>query len=88
MTYKYRTQGVCASEISFDYEDGRITDIKFFGGCNGNLKAISKILDGWDYKDIVAKCEGNTCGFKKTSCADQLAKAVSRAAAEQGAEQQ
>lgn len=80
MRYTYRTEGVCSSEISFDLENGKVFDIKFSGGCNGNLKAISKILDGWDYKAIIEKCAGNTCGYKKTSCADQLAKAIALAA--------
>ena len=88
MRHSYRTRGTCSTQIEFDLDGNVVSNVVFTNGCNGNLKAISKILDGWDYKDIVAKCEGNTCGFKKTSCADQLAKAVSRAAAEQGAEQQ
>lgn len=79
MRYTYRTQGVCSSEISFDIEGNVITNIAFKGGCNGNLKALSKVLDGWTVEQIVEKLEGNTCGFKGTSCADQLTKAVKEA---------
>lgn len=87
MRYNYRTSGVCASQIGFDLnEDGTVSNINFSGGCNGNLKAISKILEGWSYKDIIARTEGNTCGFKPTSCADQLAKALKAAAAKEGLE--
>lgn len=77
MTITYKTQGVCAQTITFDKaDDGTITNISFVGGCNGNLKAISKLCDGMKAEEIAAKLAGNTCGFKSTSCADQLAKAV------------
>lgn len=82
MHYTYKTQGTCSTQIDFEYNDGIVTDIKFKGGCNGNLRAISKILDGWKGEDIVSKLKGNTCGFRKTSCADQLTKAIEKAAAE------
>lgn len=67
---------VCAQEISFHLEGDVITDIKFLGGCNGNLKAISKLVDGWTVSQIEEKLSGNTCGMRPTSCADQLSKAV------------
>lgn len=77
MTITYKTQGVCAQTITFDKaDDGTITNISFVGGCNGNLKAVSKLCDGMKAEEIAAKLAGNTCGFKSTSCADQLAKAV------------
>lgn len=77
MTITYKTQGVCAQTITFDKaEDGTITNISFVGGCNGNLKAVSKLCDGMKAEEIAAKLAGNICGFKSTSCADQLAKAV------------
>ena len=80
MQITYKTQGVCSRSITFDKdESGKITNIRFDGGCNGNLKAISKLCDGMTADEIVAKLKGNTCGFKKTSCADQLAIAVSQA---------
>lgn len=77
MTITYKTQGVCTQTITFDKaDDGTITNISFVGGCNGNLKAISKLCDGMKAEEIAAKLAGNICGFKSTSCADQLAKAV------------
>lgn len=85
MNYKFETKGTCSKIISFDINDNIITNIKFLGGCDGNLKAISKILDGQTVEIIEEKLLGNTCGFKSTSCADQLAKAVRKAYNEQNA---
>lgn len=82
MRYNYRTRGVCASQISFNLDGNVVTDVTFMGGCNGNLKAISKLVDGMSVEDIETKLKGNTCGWKTTSCADQLAIAI-RAAYEE-----
>lgn len=79
MEYKYKTKGTCSVEISFDINDNIITNIKFLGGCNGNLKAISKLLDGQTVEYIEEKLKGNLCGNRGTSCADQLAIAVRKA---------
>lgn len=79
MEYKYRTSGVCSSEITFEINNGIVTNTQFKGGCNGNLKAISKLTDGWSWDQIYDKLSGNTCGFNRTSCADQFAKAVKEA---------
>ena len=79
MEYTYRTNGVCSREIKFDINDGVITNVSFVGGCNGNLKAISKLVDGYTAEEIEKKLLGNTCGMRNTSCADQLAKAVRKA---------
>lgn len=79
MRYTYIPSGVCAMKIDFDIDDNVITDIHFTGGCNGNLKAISKLCDGFTVEMIEEKLKGNTCGMKGTSCADQLAKAVRKA---------
>lgn len=76
MRYEYKTENTCAQSISFDIEGNVITNIEFYGGCNGNLKAISKLLDGSTVEQIESKLLGNTCGRRPTSCADQLAKAV------------
>ena len=76
MEYTYKTKMVCSKEIKFDIEGDVITNVRFLGGCNGNLKAISKLLDGWTVEDIEEKLKGNTCGRRPTSCADQLAIAV------------
>ena len=79
MDYVYHTEMVCAQEIHFHLEDDVVTQIEFIGGCNGNLKAISKLVDGWTVSQIEEKLLGNTCGRRPTSCADQLAKAVRQA---------
>lgn len=79
MKYTYKTKGTCSSQISFDIEDNKITNVSFSGGCNGNLKAIAKLVEGMAVEEIEEKLLGNTCGFKNTSCADQLAKAVRQA---------
>ena len=79
MRYTYKTQGVCSVEISFDINDNVITNIEFVGGCNGNLKAISKLVEGMNASEMIKILKGNTCGFRSTSCADQLAIAVSNA---------
>ena len=76
MRYTYRTSNVCSRSISFDLDNDIVSNISFEGGCNGNLKAISKLLEGAKVDYIEAKLLGNTCGYKDTSCADQLAKAV------------
>ncbi len=79
MEYSYKTRGVCAMQINFDINDDVITNVEFVGGCNGNLKAISKLIDGKTVDEIEATLKGNTCGYKETSCADQLAIAVRKA---------
>ncbi len=79
MKYSYKTNSVCSREINFDINGNVITNISFVGGCNGNLKALSKVLDGYTVEEIEAKLKGNTCGFRQTSCADQLSKAVRKA---------
>ena len=79
MHYDYKTEVVCAQVISFDINDDVITNISFTGGCNGNLKAIAKLVDGWTVDKIESYLRGNICGRKPTSCADQLAVAVRRA---------
>ena len=79
MRYNYKTSGVCSQMISFDIDKDVISNIVFTGGCNGNLKAISKLVDGWTVDKIEKYLSGNTCGYKPTSCADQLAKAVRKA---------
>lgn len=83
MKYTYKTQNTCSSSISFDINDDVVTNVNFTGGCNGNLKAISKLVEGMTADEIASILAGNTCGFRNTSCADQLAKAVLKAKAEQ-----
>ncbi|MPN15885.1 hypothetical protein SDC9_163221 [bioreactor metagenome] len=76
MKFNYKTQNVCSKSVSFDYNDGIITNIKFKDGCNGNLKLISQMMDGWNWEKITKQCTGNTCGTNSTSCADQLTRAI------------
>ena len=79
MEYTYKTKQVCSMQIKFNIENNIITNVRFVGGCNGNLKAISKLVDGMTVEEIEAKLAGNTCGIRPTSCADRLAKAVREA---------
>ena len=79
MRYRYKTTGTCSQFIDFDINDNIITNIVFYGGCNGNLKAISKLVDGWTVEKIEQYLLGNLCGMRGTSCADQLAKGVRQA---------
>lgn len=76
MQYTYKTQGTCSRSITLEINDGVLEDVLFFGGCNGNLKGISSLCKGMNIDDIISKLEGTTCGFKNTSCPDQLAKAL------------
>lgn len=82
MRYNYTTKGVCSRQISFDIEDGKIKNVSFVGGCNGNLKGISALVEGSDAKDIIKRLRGTKCGMKNTSCPDQLAAAIEAALAE------
>ena len=79
MNYTYKTKDVCSTQIDFRLEGDRVHDVRFTGGCNGNLKAIGKLVEGKDAKEIAQLLRGNTCGFKNTSCADQLSRAIDQA---------
>ena len=81
MHYTYKTNGTCSSMIDFDIVDGKLHNITYTGGCNGNLKAIGSILEGADAKFAVERLSGIRCGFKDTSCGDQLARAIREAIA-------
>ena len=72
----YKTRGTCARSIEFEIEDGIIKDVSFNGGCDGNLKGISKLVIGMPVSDVIERLEGITCGWKNTSCPDQLAQAL------------
>jgi len=76
MTYTYRTKGTCSRSIRFDVEDGKVKNVWFEGGCNGNLQGISKLVDGMSVDEVIEKLSGIKCGFKSTSCPDQLACAL------------
>ena len=79
MTYNYKTNGTCSREIMFDVEDGKVKNVQFLGGCNGNLKGIGSLVEGMDIDEVIARLEGTTCGLKATSCPDQLARALKAA---------
>lgn len=76
MKYTYNTSGTCSKSITFNVENGIVTDIEFFGGCNGNLKGIAALCEELTVDEIIERLEGIKCGFKPTSCPDQLAKAL------------
>ena len=74
--YDYKTTGTCSQLISFDLDGDKVSNISFTGGCNGNLKGISKLCDGMTVDEIEGKLAGTLCGMRGTSCPDQLSKAV------------
>lgn len=76
MHYEYNPQGVCSKKIEFDIIDDKLSNVKYTGGCNGNLKAISKLVEGMEVEEVIKRCKGIKCGFKNTSCADQLVSAL------------
>ena len=79
MEFTYMTKGVCSQMITFTVENNKVSNVKFFGGCNGNLKGIAGLVEGMDIDDVISRIEGTTCGMKKTSCPDQLAQALKEA---------
>lgn len=76
MHYEYNPQGVCSKKIEFDIVDGKLSNVKYTGGCDGNLKAVSKLVEGMEVEEVIKRCKGIKCGFKNTSCADQLVNAL------------
>jgi uncharacterized protein (TIGR03905 family) len=76
MQYEYKTKGTCSQRIFFDIEDGKVKNVQFVGGCNGNLKGIAALVEGMDAEEVISRVEGIRCGMKGTSCPDQLAKAL------------
>nr|WP_027871832.1 TIGR03905 family TSCPD domain-containing protein [[Eubacterium] cellulosolvens] len=76
---QYRTRGTCSTQIEFDLDDDIIRNVTFTGGCNGNLKGISRLVEGRPAAEVAELLKGTTCGFKNTSCPDQLARALSEA---------
>ncbi len=82
MQFEYRTSGTCSQRIFFEIEDGKLKNVQFLGGCNGNLKGIGSLVEGMNIDDVIARLEGTTCGMKSTSCPDQLAKALKEAKAQ------
>ncbi len=76
---QYRPRGVCSRLIEFDIEDGKVKNVSFEGGCNGNLQGIARLVEGMDVNEVISRIEGIRCGFKSTSCPDQLAQALKAA---------
>lgn len=79
MEYTYKTSGTCSREILFEIEDGKVKNLRFIGGCNGNLQGIGALVEGMKVDDVIARVEGISCGGRPTSCPDQLAKALKAA---------
>ena len=79
MQYEYKTSGTCSQRILFEIEEGKVKNVTFLGGCNGNLKGIGSLVEGMDVDEVIARLEGTTCGMTATSCPDQLAKALKQA---------
>ena len=79
MHYEYKTKGTCSSRILFDIEDGKLRNVEYIGGCNGNLQGISRLVEGMDIDEVIARTRGIRCGMKPTSCPDQLARALEQA---------
>lgn len=77
MHQTYKTEGTCSTKIDFDIVDGKIYNVEFTGGCNGNLKGIAALVEGQNADEVKDKLEGIKCGMKNTSCPDQLSKAIS-----------
>ena len=77
MTYKIK--GVCSREINFEVEDNKVKNVQFVGGCSGNTQGVARLIDGMDIDEAISRIEGIQCGFRPTSCPDQLAKALKEA---------
>lgn len=82
MDYSYKTRGVCSRKITFSVEDGKVHNVAFDGGCNGNGKGVSALVEGMTVDEAIARMRGITCGMKNTSCPDQLAQALEQTKAQ------
>ena len=79
MQFETKTKGTCSQRIYFRIEDGKVYDVEFLGGCNGNLQGIGKLVEGMEIGEVISRLEGIHCGMKPTSCPDQLANALKKA---------
>jgi len=79
MQYEYKTKGTCSQRILFEIADGKVCNVQFIGGCNGNLQGISRLVEGMDVNEVIDRIKGIHCGMKLTSCPDQLATALQEA---------
>lgn len=82
MKFTYRPKGTCSQFMELDVEDNKLVSLEVMGGCSGNLQGISKLVTGMDIDEVIARLEGIRCGFKATSCPDQLAQALKKYKAE------
>ena len=76
MQYEHQNKGTCSRSVLFDIEDGKVKNVQYIGGCNGNLKGIGALVEGMDVEEAISRLEGIQCGMKSTSCPDQLAQAL------------
>lgn len=83
MKFTYRPKGVCSQQMDIDVENSKLVSLKVLGGCSGNLQGISKLVEGMEIDEVISRLDGIHCGFKNTSCPDQLAKALRQCKAEQ-----
>ena len=81
MEFSYKTRGTCSQQITFEIKENKVYNVRFYGGCNGNLKGISALVEGMEIDEVIRRVEGVTCGPKSTSCPDQLAQALKAAKA-------
>ena len=88
MTIQYKTKGVCSRKITFDIEDGLLKNVRFQGGCHGNSQGVARLVEGMRAEDAIQKIQGIRCGYKATSCPDQLSKALQIALAEEAKRKQ
>ena len=79
MQFEYTTKGTCSRKIYFEIEDGKVHNVEFLSGCNGNLQGIGKLVEGMDVDEVIRRIDGIRCGGKPTSCPDQLATALKQA---------
>lgn len=79
MKYTHYPQGTCSQLIEFEIIDGKIHNVQFYGGCDGNTQGVGRLVEGMDAEEVIARLEGIHCGFKSTSCPDQLAKGIRQA---------
>ena len=84
MEFTYKTKGTCSQQISFTLEENKLKNVRFLGGCNGNLKGICSLVKGMKTEDVLARLEGIRCGHRPTSCPDQLCKAIRQLTGQQG----
>ena len=77
---EYTPKGVCSQKITFEIEDNKVKSVRFYGGCSGNTQGVARLVEGMDVDDAISRMEDIKCGFKSTSCPDQLAQALKEAA--------